>query len=79
MKRRNCYGYKVCYREKGRKRFVRHFMTYTYTQARYALKGYICFPPEAREDGHILKRPKWKIIPVNRKEVDAGIWREAPF
>lgn len=73
------YGYKVCYREKGGKSYVRHFLTYTYKQAVHSLNYYIRYPPEAREDGHVLKRPRWKIIPVSRREVKAGIWRECPF
>ena len=79
MKRRSCYGYKVCYREEGTTTYVRHFLTYTYKQALTAMDGYIRYPPEAREDGHTLKRPIWEIIPVSRHEVKAGIWLEAPF
>jgi len=73
------YGYKVCYREKGKTRLVRHFLTYTKAQAVLALNGYIRYPPTAREDGRALVKPRWKIIPVSRDEVKAGIWREPPF
>ena len=78
-RRRFSLGYKVCYREQGDKRYVRHFLTYTYQQAVRALHYYIRDPPPSREDGHILKKPKWKIVPVSRKEIKAGIWRECPF
>lgn len=54
-------------------------MTYTYCQAVSAKAGYIRFPPRAREDGHILNKPKWVIIPIKHSEVRAGIWREDPF
>ena len=73
------YGYKICYREKGTTRLVRYFLTYTRKQAVLALTGYIRYPPAAREDGHVLVKPRWKIIPVNRNEIKAGIWREPPF
>ena len=73
------YGYKVCYREQDSKRYVRYFLTYTHRQAVDALNCYIRDPPVARENGHILNRPIWKIIPVTRKEIEAGIWRECPF
>lgn len=82
--RRNRYGYKVCYCEEesstpGKKRYVRHFKTYTYKQAVQAMDGYIRYPPTAREDGHVLNNPKWVIIPISRDEVKSGIWREVPF
>ena len=73
------YGYKVCYREHGGKRRIRHFLTYTRKQAVQALNCYIRYPPTAREDGRVLNNPHWKIIPVSRREADAGIWRECPF
>ena len=79
MKRHNPYGYKVCYREIGSDRYIRHFLTYTYRQAVFAMDGYIRYPPRARDDGHILKNPIWRIIPVSCGEVKTGIWREVPF
>jgi len=84
MNKHNPNGYKVCYREgglsiPGKKRYVRHFLTYTYKQAVAAMDGYIRYPPTAREDGHTLVNPTWKIIPVSRREVEAGIWRACPF
>ena len=78
-KTNNPYGYKVCYKEEGAKDYIGHFKTYTYKQEVTARAGYIRFPPKAREDGHILNKPKWVIIPIKHSEVRAGIWREDPF
>ncbi len=75
----NPYGYKVCYKEKGCREYIRHFMTYTYRQAKQAKSSYISHPPRAREDDHELKKPEWVIIPIKKSEVRAGIWREDPF
>ena len=75
----NPYGYKVCYREEGAKEYVRHFMTYTYSQAVNAKAGYLRFPPRAREDNHILNKPNWVIIPIRYSEVKDGIWHQDPF
>ena len=75
----NPHGYKVCYKEKGGKRYVRHFLTYTYTQAKQAKEFYIKIPQNARTDGHPLNKPEWVIIPIKRSEVRAGIWHEVPF
>lgn len=78
MRRKN-YGYKVCYREQGKKRYVRYFLTYTFKQAMNAMNSYIRYPPYERETGRKLNQPEWKIIPITRKEVRDGIWRECPF
>ena len=78
-KRKNPYGYKICYREKGQKKYVRHFLTYTYSQAKRAKAGFVKYPQKARDDGHPLRKPNWVIIPVKKSEVRAGIWHEVPF
>jgi hypothetical protein len=79
VNRNNPYGYKVCYREICEKKFITHFKTYTFYQAAQSLKSYIHFPPRAREDNHILRKPYWVIIPIKKSEVRAGIWLEDPF
>ena len=75
----NSYGYKVCYKEKGCKEYIRHFLTHTYCQAKQAKHYYIKYPPKSREDNHELKKPEWVIIPIKRSEVRTGIWHEDPF
>ena len=63
------YGYKVCYREKGKKKFVRLYLCNTYGLAEFSIK----------HNRHVLRNPTWKIVPVTRKEVEAGIWNDCPF
>lgn len=75
----NPYGYKVCYKEKGAKDYIRHFLAYTYRQAKLAKNYYIRYPTHSREDNHLLRKPEWVIIPIKKSEVRAGIWREVPF
>lgn len=77
--KRNYYGFKICYREFGSPQYIRHFITYTYEQAKQALDYYLRYPPRARNDNHKLNNPTWKIIPINKDEIRAGIWREVPF
>ena len=50
------YGYKICYREKNSKRYIRYFLTYNHKQAVNALKEYIRYPPKERETNRILNR-----------------------
>ena len=64
----NGNGFKICYREEG-----------SYKQAVRAKLSYERYPPRARNDNHKLNNPTWKIIPINKDEVKAGIWREVPF
>ena len=73
------FGYKICYKERGSKKYIRYFMTYTYPQALKILYYFISHPPDERETGRKLIQPEWRIIPVTKKEILAGIWRECPF
>ena len=74
----NPYGYKVCYREPHKKP-IRHFLTYTYRQAEMAKRHYIAYPPKSRLTGRPLTKPEWVILPIKKREVRDGIWREVPF
>lgn len=72
-------GFKVCYKERGKKQYIRHFLSRNYISAISMINYYKRYPQNSRENNHKLKKPKWKIIPVSIKEVHAGIWREVPF
>ena len=72
-------GYKVCYKEKGKRNYIKHFLTYTYSQARAAKRYFQRYPQHSREDKHLLRKPEWVIIPIKKSEVRDGIWREIPF
>ncbi len=75
----NPYGYKVCYRERRSKRIVRYFIVHSYKSAVSMKQLYIRYPPRERETNRQLNRPTWLILPITRKEVLRGIWRECPF
>jgi len=79
MNKHNSNGYKVCYKEKNSKHYVRYFLTYTYKHAKFVMASYLLYPPKDRQDNHILVEPVWKIIPIKNKEIKDGIWREIPF
>ena len=69
----NPYGYKICYKEKFSKYYVKQFITHSYKQAVNVKKDFI------DENNPLLKNPVWHIIPITRAEVLKGIWREVPF
>ena len=75
------YGYKICYTEKGHKRVVKvYFLARSYKQA-LKMKSY-CLRYEQRDRKNYkrrLKKPTWYIVPITRREVLHGIWREVPF
>ena len=68
-----CYGYKVCYREEGSKQLKRIFITRTLKEALIAKRDFAIHPPRK------IKNPRWYVVPIKRKEVLKGIWREVPF
>ena len=72
----NLYGYKVCYRERRSKRIVRYFIVRSYKSAVDMKMFYIRYPPRERETDRQLNKPTWLILPITRKEVLSGIWRE---
>jgi len=67
----NPYGYKVCYREKRSKDFIRILITSTYKEAVKVKKTYLLAPQIAEMKA--LDRPIWDIFPITQKEVKAGI------
>ena len=72
-------GFKVCYKEHGSNNYIRHFLARNYNDAVHMIYYYKRYPQNSRKDNHKLKKPKWKVIPVNKKEIKAGIWRVVPF
>jgi hypothetical protein len=79
MKKKNPYGYKIGYRKNGNRLFTRHFMTYTYKQARFSLRFYRKYSQRNRQTNRPIVDPFWKIKPITKKEYLAGIWDEVPF
>ena len=73
----NDNGYKVCYREQGRTRFVRHMVCNTYDGAEWTIKMCRRDPPKSK-DGKVLFKPTWKIIPLTHKEL-LKVQKVVPF
>ncbi len=75
------YGYKLCYTEKGNKRnFKSYFYARSYKQALKMKNLYLRYEQRDRDNcKRRLKKPTWYIVPITRREVLRGIWREAPF
>ena len=75
------YGYKICYTEKGSKRNIKtYFCARSYKQALKMKNLYLRYEQRDRDNcKRRLKRPMWYIVPITRREVLRGIWREAPF
>lgn len=75
----NPHGYKICYREKGSKDFIKRFITRTYREAKSAKEMYLRYPSLAALYKQPLKKLEWVIIPIKKSEVRDGIWHEVPF
>jgi len=74
----NPYGYKVCYPVGRKKKYIHRFKTRTYQQAKSVKEMYYRYPPPD-DNGKPIINVKWQILPITRKEVLRGIWREPPF
>ena len=68
----NPYGYKICYQEKGSKFLVEKFYTHSYRRAVAIKNMYLKYPVSNKK--HTLF-----IIPIKKREVMKGIWRQVPF
>ncbi len=75
MKAKNNYGYKVGYLDDSR-HFIRKFITRTHKQAHSVLLLYRRY---GHEYGKKTREFNYKIKPITKKEILAGIWNELPF
>ena len=71
----NNYGYKIGYIDEKRN-FIRKFITRTHKQAHKTLLHYRKY---GHEYGRKTREFNYKIKPITRKEILAGIWGEIPF
>ena len=71
----NNYGYKIGYIDEQRN-FIRQFITRTHRQAHRALLYYRKY---GHEYGRKTREFNYKIKPITKKEILAGIWDELPF
>ena len=71
----NNYGYKIGYIDEQRN-FIRQFITRTHKQAHRALLYYRKY---GHEYGRKTREFNYKIKPITKKEILAGIWDELPF
>ena len=72
------YGYKVYYKEQNQRYFVRHVVVSTLSDAATVLDWYMKYPFE-RKTGQRLNNPKWRIKPITKKDIKAGLWKGVPF
>ena len=76
----NPYGYKICYKEKGSKEPTLVFKVYSFRRAKSIKETFTKLTPVyTYPDEKPLKKITWMIIPITRKEVKDGIWRQCPF
>jgi len=71
------YGYKVCFKKSRDAPFTYRFLTHSYKQAVDIKRYYYHSPPPDDNDKLIIS--KWYILPITKKDIKSGIWREVPF
>lgn len=79
MKRNRDYGYKVCYRKKGKSKLKVYIVTNAYDLAAYHIRWYSKHTPNDRKTKRPIENVVWLIIPVKTKTEYKRLWRGCPF
>lgn len=79
MRTENKYGYKVCYREKGKIGYKVHLVTNRLEGAVWNARWFEIRPQKNRKDNHLLKNPKWQIFEIKTKKEYEKLWKGCPF
>ena len=71
----NKYGYKICSKER-KGPYQTRFMTHSYKSAARIKRAYVNLPLCKLKK---KQRYTWHIIPITKREVKRGLWRQNPF
>ncbi|MCM1368194.1 MAG: hypothetical protein NC184_05260 [Roseburia sp.] len=75
----NNYGYKVCYRRKGKSRLKVYLVTNTYDGAMWNVRWYENNAPPDRKTHEPIKNVIWLILPIKSYLEYKWLWRGCPF
>lgn len=75
----NNYGYKVCYRKKGKSKLKIYIVTNTYDLAAYHILWYSKHTPKDRETKRPIENVVWLIVPIKTYIEYKRLWRGCPF
>ncbi len=73
------YGYKICYKLKGRKRLKVYLVTNRYDGAVWDVRLYETHSPPDRKTGKPIENAIWLILPIKTLIEYKWRWRGCPF
>ena len=74
-KKKNKYGYKVCYRIYGKHKIKIHFVTYTYDEAISYIQYCEDYKQNDRDTNELILNAKWFVRPIRTKKQYIELWR----
>ncbi|MEG1751955.1 MAG: hypothetical protein RR247_02710 [Clostridia bacterium] len=76
---KNKYGYKVCYREFGKRKLKIHLICNSYDLCVWEIQYYENNPQYDRKTSKLIESPKWYLIPIKTFIEYNWLWRGCPF
>ena len=73
------YGYKVCYKKKGRRKLKIYVITNDKEFAETHIRWYEEKPPRARKTNKIIQNVEWCVLPITNYLEYKWLWRNCPF
>ncbi len=77
--RDNKYGYKVCYKKKGKRKIKTYLVTNTYNSAVDSVRWYENSPPKDRQTQELVINVVWIILPIKNFIEYKWRWKGCPF
>ena len=75
----NRYGYKVCYKQKGKSKIKTYLVTNTYNGAVDSVRWYEQSPPKDRKTERPIINVVWLILPIKNFIEYKWRWKGCPF
>ena len=75
----NKYGYKVCYRIFGKRKYKIHLVCNTYDGAVWSVQYYETHPQLDRKTKTLIKQATWFVLPIRTYLEYRRLWKGCPF
>lgn len=75
----NKYGYKVCYRKRGKEKLKIYLIVNTYDLAEWHIRWYAKHFPTYDKTKRRIKDVIWLIVPIKTYAEYKRLWRNVPF
>ena len=73
------YGYKVCYKQYGKRRWKVYLVTNRYDSALWHIRWYESHSPPDRKTKKLIRQVDWDVFPIKSYLEYKYLWRGCPF